>query len=1062
MNPRDAAEPAVSNVDRRIVSVLFADVVGFTPLSERLDPEDVATIQNAYFTATRETIERHGGVVEKFIGDAVMAVFGAPLARDDDAERAVHAGLALLAAIEQIGARLGMDAGALQLRVGVNTGEVVHATTGPDAGRVTGDTVNTAARLQTAARPGSVLIGELTALTVAHAVDTLDRGPIELKGKAKPMPVWEATAIRSQPSREAAMGSLRAPMLGRQAELANLLELLDEVVRTHGATRVVIIAPPGVGKSRLLAEFSAGVGVTVLRARVRPQGTAPYETVAQLFAVANADLASALADAGVSDARAGVIRKEVADLLEPGGGGSEAVPDIGVEREARFDAWVTALDALVSGPSTWLVEDIHWAGGDLLAFLEFAATAATRHGRLLVATARPSLLASAPSWCAGGSRVDLGPLPAADATALVHALVGDALPPQLVDVVVERSDGTPLFIEELLRTWAGVGTLVREGDLWRLTLRPDVVPLPQTVQAIYAAQLDDLPSHARLVARRGAVAGRRLPAAAFPALDLAAAGDGLDALRRRAILTGPIEDSVTGEGYAYRHALLRDAGYASLARAERCRLHVAMAGWLSDTAGDRADLVAEAIAEHHARALESMPALAPSDLPDRTALAAGAATWYERAADAALRLAAVEAAIRLYRQSLDHSTEDHPRDVARRRLRLGEVLASSAELDLGIEEIVAARVAFAANPAAQDEYERATYALGMAYMQQIRFPEVTALTTEGIAHLGGAVSAMTARLLALHAWSLAANGHPDGTAAEVDQALAAAREAVDPSRELDVLSHWCAVRDEIGASGEGDWELLEQRALALQRWGQVVVAGRVRAMRHSFTDPAGALPLLASVVETAAAHGLTEQRGWCEYARCETLWVLGEFDAALASGIAALELAEQYAYHRLAFRTFMILLPIAAARGDPATAERWERWWAVGKFHFPPNPSAYGQMLRGAYLVWLAQATGAELPEPPAELVDAMQPMENPHYLAAVETVVRTWLDAGRGDLAGAMASRVAAEFGTDAAAPLMRASAALVDAWVNGSQDAARRAAELAASLPAPWWEARARAAID
>lgn len=135
MAPRDAAEPEASNVDRRIVSVLFADVVGFTPLSERLDPEDVATIQDAYFRATRETIERHGGVVEKFIGEAVMAVFGAPVARDDDAERAVHAGLALLAAIEQIGARLGMDAGALQLRVGVNTGEVVHATTGPDAGR---------------------------------------------------------------------------------------------------------------------------------------------------------------------------------------------------------------------------------------------------------------------------------------------------------------------------------------------------------------------------------------------------------------------------------------------------------------------------------------------------------------------------------------------------------------------------------------------------------------------------------------------------------------------------------------------------------------------------------------------------------------------------------------------------------------------------------------------------------------------------------------------------------------------------------------------------------------
>ena len=1054
--------PAAPSVDRRIVSVLFADVVGFTPLSERLDPEDVATIQDAYFTATRETIARHGGVVEKFIGDAVMAVFGAPLARDDDAERAVHAGLALLAAIEQIGARLGMDAGALQLRVGVNTGEVVHATAGPDAGRVTGDTVNTAARLQTAARPGSVLIGELTAMTVAHAIDIIDRGPIELKGKAEPMPVWEATGIRAQPSREAALGALRAPMLGREAELGALAEAMDKVVRSRTAARVVIVAPPGVGKSRLLAEFSAGLGATVLRARVRPQGTAPYETVAQLFAACDADLASALASAGVSSARAEVVRQEVAKVLEPADAGDETLADIASEREARFDAWVTALDALVGAPSAWLVEDIHWAGGDLLAFLDFAATAATRHGRLLVATARPSLLATAPDWCAAGSRVDLAALPTADAAALVRALVGDALPEELVSTVVERSDGTPLFIEELLRTWVGVGTLAREGDAWRLTVRPEAVALPQTVQAIYAAQLDDLPPDARLVARRGAVAGRRLPTAALPALDLPDAEDGLNALRRRAFLTGPVEDPVTGEGYAYRHALLRDAGYASLARAERARLHVAMAVWLTATAGERADVVAEAIAEHHASALESMPALASGDLPDREQLAATAASWYERAGDVALRLAATDAAIRLYRRSIELSAGVPSVDLARRRLRLGEVLANSAELDLGIDEIAAAREAFAADLGALAEYERATYALGLAFMQQIRFPEATATSAEGIAHLGdGTASAMTARLHALHAWSLAANGQPDGTGAEADAALAAAREGGDPEREVDVLVHWCATRDELGLAAETDWELLERQALAVGRWAQVVLAGRVRAMYRSTTDPRGALPLLDAVIEIASARGLTEQHGWCQYSRCETLWVLDETDAALESGLAAIELAERFAYHRLAFRTFMILLPIAAVRGDAALAERWERWWAVAEPHFPPSPSPYGRILRGAYLVWLAQATGSTPPEPAADLVDALQPMENAHYLAATETLIRTWLEMGRADLASAMASRVATHVSGDDATPLMHVSADLVDAWVSGSRAAAERAAQRAASLPAPWWEARAREAV-
>src|SRR5918995_548029 len=211
----DATVPGA--VERRIVSVLFAALVGFTPLSERLDAEDVATIQDAYFAAVRETIERYGGTLEKFIGDAAMAVFGVPTARDDDAERAVRAGFALVAAVEHLGARLELGPGELQLRVGVNTGEVVHATSGPDAGRVTGDTVNTAARLQAAARPGAVLLGELTALAVAETIETQAIGTVALKGKAEPVRAWEATGARSVPSREEALGALRAPMLGRDA-----------------------------------------------------------------------------------------------------------------------------------------------------------------------------------------------------------------------------------------------------------------------------------------------------------------------------------------------------------------------------------------------------------------------------------------------------------------------------------------------------------------------------------------------------------------------------------------------------------------------------------------------------------------------------------------------------------------------------------------------------------------------------------------------------------------------------------------------------------------------------
>ncbi|MBA2255489.1 MAG: adenylate/guanylate cyclase domain-containing protein, partial [Chloroflexi bacterium] len=232
-------------VERRIVTVLFADLVGFTTLSEQFDAEDVAAIQDSYFAMVRETIGRYGGRLEKFIGDAAMAVFGVPRSRDDDATRAVRAGLALVHGIQQLGASLGLDEDALRLRVGVNTGEAVIAAAGPDEGRVTGDTVNTAARLQTAAPPGGVLVGETTALAVADVADSEPVAPLELKGKAEPTPAHLVTGFRAEPSREQAMGALRAPTLGRETELARLQAAHRRATQAL-VERWLIVAPPGV------------------------------------------------------------------------------------------------------------------------------------------------------------------------------------------------------------------------------------------------------------------------------------------------------------------------------------------------------------------------------------------------------------------------------------------------------------------------------------------------------------------------------------------------------------------------------------------------------------------------------------------------------------------------------------------------------------------------------------------------------------------------------------------------------------------------------------------------
>lgn len=240
------------DVERKIVTILFADLVGFTSLSERLDAEDVATIQGEYFKAVRETLRRYGGVTEKFIGDAAMAVFGVPRSRDDDAERAVRAGLALINALTQVTAKLGLDEGDLQLRVGVNTGEtVVHPEAQTGEMLVTGDTVNVAARLQTAAPPGGIMISETTSLTVADSIEFGDVISLELKGRSQPVLARIALGVRPHRSRDLALGRLRAPIRGRDDEIQQLFEALDGSKR-GGARRTLIVAPPGVTFSSLV------------------------------------------------------------------------------------------------------------------------------------------------------------------------------------------------------------------------------------------------------------------------------------------------------------------------------------------------------------------------------------------------------------------------------------------------------------------------------------------------------------------------------------------------------------------------------------------------------------------------------------------------------------------------------------------------------------------------------------------------------------------------------------------------------------------------------------------
>jgi class 3 adenylate cyclase/tetratricopeptide (TPR) repeat protein len=535
---------------RKTVTVLFCDVVGSTSLGESVDPEALRAVLRRYFERLKGIVEDHGGTVEKFAGDAVMAVFGVPVLHEDDALRAVRAAAEILEALPELG---------VEARIGINTGEVV---TGTEERLATGDAVNVAARLEQAAPPGHALLGAETERRVRDAVQALPVPPLKLKGKSEPVPAYRLLAVH-----EAAARRLGTPMIGRELELRGLRDTFARAVHDSSCQLFTIIGTAGVGKSRLAAEFVRGSEARVVRGRCLSYGKGitywPVVEVVKRLGPLPPDQAAAPLRSLLGESEAATSADEIAWAFRKL-----------LEEKARERPLVCEFD------------DLHWAEENLLDLVEHVALLTRDAPILLLCMARPELLDIRPGWGGGkgtASTVLLEPLSNAETDRLLDALGGvDAA---LREPITAAAEGNPLFVEEMV-------ALVRESDNGKVTV-------PPTIQALLAARLDQLDPGERSVLERGAVEGRVFHRGAVQAL-----GDGEAQLSARLVslvrkdLVRPEPPQIPGdEAYRFRHILIRDAAYQAVPKSIRAELHERFSTWLQNHGADLGEL--DEILGHH-------------------------------------------------------------------------------------------------------------------------------------------------------------------------------------------------------------------------------------------------------------------------------------------------------------------------------------------------------------------------------------------------------------------------------------------------------------------------------
>ena len=642
---------------RKTVTILFTDVTGSTALGERLDPESLRDVMGRYFASMREVIERHGGTVEKYIGDAVMAVFGVPVVHEEDALRAVRAAAEMREALDRLNVGLRGERGVtLEARTGINTGSVVVGTGGPGEAIVVGDAVNVAARLQTAAAPGEIVIGSATHELVRDAVEVGPAESLELKGKAEPVIAYRLQRVAA--GIEGHRRRLDAPMVGRERELDALQQAFDRVVSGGSCQLFTVLGGAGVGKSRLVAEF---LGAVRDRARVVRGRCLPYGEGITYWAVAEiVRQATGIDEADAADAERERIDTFVAGLPETAAIARGLAGLIGLEASAAQEelvwAFRRALEHLADErPLVGRIDDIHWAEPTLLDLIESVADLARDSPILLVCPARPEFLDDRPTW--GGGKLNattilLEPLAEGSAFELIDALVpGGALPPVVRARIADAAEGNPLYVEEFLSSLIDDGALVPDRDGWTASRDLEAIAVPPTIQALLAARLDRLAPDERAVAERASVVGRVFDQPSVLALSpvdgRAEVSRSLIRLVRKELIRPDRSGLAQGDAFRFRHMLIRDAAYERLPKSERAELHELFGGWLDLAAGDRRTEIEEMVGYHLEQAFRYREELAPVDERARE-LARRAAQRLIAAGARALERSDIAATVNLY------------------------------------------------------------------------------------------------------------------------------------------------------------------------------------------------------------------------------------------------------------------------------------------------------------------------------------------------------------------------------------------------------------------------------